>query len=163
MNEYDWNPHEKEVGIWKQGLCDECGERMLYDKRGEKPALCALCNPGKGNRARYCEYCWYAFRQRESENFQCCCDLCERLLAGQIRAGLRRPIMSPVQPWQREMPDIPDQYGENMRLCIDCGRLFVPNRGMGMVGKGRARLRCYACSPTKLVKAGPKPPDSGRR
>jgi len=31
------------------------------------------------------------------------------------------------------------------RTCINCGALFFPNRGKGLPGKGRPRLRCYDC------------------
>jgi hypothetical protein len=39
----------------------------------------------------------------------------------------------------------------DVRICIDCGRFFIPNRGEGLPGRGRSRVRCYECSPSKLV------------
>ena len=38
-----------------------------------------------------------------------------------------------------------------VRVCINCGAPYIPNRGEGRPGRGRARLRCYACSPSKMA------------
>jgi hypothetical protein len=90
------------------------------------------------------------FVQRKTENCQCCSDSRDSLLAIDIRDGRRRPSYDPVQPWDEPKSGDGSGIDAESRICIDCGASFVPNRGRDLPGKGRARLRGYVCSPSKL-------------
>lgn len=48
-------------------------------------------------------------------------------------------------------PKCAEKRETDVRICIDCGRFFIPNRGEGLAGRGRSRVRCYECSPSKLA------------
>jgi len=148
---FDRNPREREPGPERTRLCDGCGRRFRFLKAKPEPPRCEVCNPGRGNEARLCEYCWTPFAQRKNENHQCCSASCDWLLAIDVRGGRRTARMSPVQPWDEPQPYDGAEIDAESRICIDCGASFVPNRGPGLPGRGRTRLRCYRCSPSKLV------------
>jgi hypothetical protein len=152
MTRFDQNPHEDEPGKRKTAICPGCDRRYSFVKANPQPSLCQICDPGVGNKARLCTWCHMPFAMHMTDSFQCCSASCDWLLEVEIRDGRWMVVRgAPTQPWDEPgVHDGPELDAES-RMCIDCGANFVPNRGRGMAGRGRARLRCYVCSPSKIA------------
>jgi len=146
--EFAPNPHEFEAKTVATTICTECARRFRYARGSQAPAECPICDPGRGMKARLCEYCHFPFAMLETENFRCCSTSCDSLLA--VGPADARNLHPPVQP-EDAIPPVVPELGDDERICIDCGADFTPMFGRGLPGRSGVRIRCYRCSPSNLT------------
>jgi len=97
--------------------------------------LCLICDPPDGVKIRRCHYCHRAFWQEIRSNYHCCTASCEWLLETHERC-VQWPWPKPERP--DPAVDCDPGSGAVPRVCINCGRTFIPNLGRGLPGHGRA-------------------------